>query len=119
MVVVDYFATWCAACKAMAPKVSEFVGEHPEIVLAKIKFDDQKILCKAMGVKALPFFQIYRGTAGKTEQLTASLKKFPLLEEAVEKAVSMTTEPGQPKGAEEFAAFQPRPKEMRNYNLSG
>ncbi|CAG9463950.1 unnamed protein product [Pedinophyceae sp. YPF-701] len=113
LVVVEFFATWCAACKAMYPRVIELCKENPEIVFAKVKFEDNKVICKAMGVKALPFFQFYRGADGRLASFSASLKKFPLVEEALEAGLAPRCQLGDPKGADEFGRFRPRPLEMR------
>ena len=51
LIVLDFYANWCGACKALYPKLCKLSDENPEIVLLKVNFDQNKQLCKALGVK--------------------------------------------------------------------
>jgi thiol-disulfide isomerase/thioredoxin len=41
----------CASCKGLYPKLSKMCEENPQIVIAKINFEENKELAKKLGVK--------------------------------------------------------------------
>ena len=56
---------------------------NPDVIVLKVEFDDNKDMCRSMGVKVLPFFQLYRGAEGKVASFSASLSKSHKLADAV------------------------------------
>jgi thioredoxin 1 len=42
IVVVDYWAVWCAPCKKLAPKIEELSGKYPKARFFKFKSKDLK-----------------------------------------------------------------------------
>jgi thioredoxin-like negative regulator of GroEL len=54
-------------------------------VLAKLDFDANKQLAKALGVRALPSFALFRGADGKLDLFTAGPARAALLREKVER----------------------------------
>ena len=81
--VVDVYARWCAACRALYPKLCKIANEYPDVVFVKVNFDENKDLCKSLGVKVLPYFKLYRGTEGCVAQFSASIAKIKLLRAAL------------------------------------
>ena len=51
LVILDFYAQWCGSCKALYPKLAKLSEEHPEILVLKVNFDDNKTMCKALDVK--------------------------------------------------------------------
>jgi len=84
LVVVDVYAKWCGACRALYPKLCKIATAYPDVVFVKLNFDDNKDLCKSLGVKVLPYFKLYRGTEGCVAQFSASIAKIKLLRAALE-----------------------------------
>ncbi|KAB1209314.1 Thioredoxin-like 2, chloroplastic [Morella rubra] len=95
LVIVEFYGTWCASCRALFPKDSTESGiwslgvelqlcrtaaEHPEILFLKINFDENKPMCKSMNVKVLPYFHFYRGADGHLESFSCSLAKDTMTE---------------------------------------
>jgi thiol-disulfide isomerase/thioredoxin len=58
VVVIKFYASWCRACKAMAPKFSKVSKDWPELEFCEILFDDNKKLCKQLGIKVLPYIEV-------------------------------------------------------------
>ena len=83
LVVVDVYARWCGACRALYPKLCKIAAEYPDVVFVKVNFDANKDLCKSLGVKVLPYFKFYRGTEGCVAQFSASIAKIKILRAAL------------------------------------
>ncbi|MFD0999772.1 thioredoxin [Ohtaekwangia kribbensis] len=61
IVLVDFYAKWCAPCKKMAPWLEELVTQYPDqVTLLKINVDENSVLVKKMKVDALPTLQLYK-----------------------------------------------------------
>ena len=84
LVVVHFYARWCGACKALHPKASSLLRERADTVVhALVEYDSQKALAKRLGVKVLPFFQLYRGANGKLKEFSCTLTKVQMLRDAL------------------------------------
>ncbi|RZC27778.1 Thioredoxin-like 2, chloroplastic isoform D [Glycine soja] len=75
LVIVEFYGTWCASCRALFPKLCRTAEEHPEILFLKVNFDENKPMCKRLNVKVLPYFHFYRGAEGQLESFSCSLAK--------------------------------------------
>lgn len=84
LVIVEFYGTWCASCRALFPKLCRTAQEHPEIMFLKVNFDENKPMCKSLKVKVLPFFHFYRGADGLLESFSCSLAKFQKIKDAIE-----------------------------------
>ncbi|KAK1550943.1 hypothetical protein Q3G72_027344 [Acer saccharum] len=84
LVIVEFYGTWCASCRALFPKLCKTAEEHPEIVFLKVNFDENKPMCKSLNVKVLPFFHFYRGAHGQLESFSCSLAKFQKIKDAIQ-----------------------------------
>ena len=85
LVVVDFYAQWCGACRALYPKLVKLAQENEDIVFLKVDYDANKSMCKGLGIKVLPFFHLYRGSLGRVDELSASVSKLPRLRTAIQK----------------------------------
>ncbi|KAL3528634.1 hypothetical protein ACH5RR_007956 [Cinchona calisaya] len=83
LVIVDFYGTWCASCRALFPKLCKIAEEHPEIVFLKVNFDENKSLCKSLNLKVLPYFHVYRGADRLVESFSCSLAKIQKLKDAI------------------------------------
>ena len=55
LVVVDFFATWCAPCKMIAPILGELQTEFGSAVqIVKMDVDQAKGIAKTYGVRGVP-----------------------------------------------------------------
>ncbi len=85
LVVVDFWADWCAPCKTLMPVLEKLAGEYPnDVLLAKINADDQQMLAAQFGVRSLPTVMLIKEgqpldgfTGGKTEaEVRALLEQY-------------------------------------------
>ena len=79
LVVVDYWADWCAPCKQMSPIIDELAAEFGEVKFVKVDTNTNPNLAAEQGVLSLPTLQFFHGgrvekslTGGKTKN---ALKK--------------------------------------------
>ncbi|XP_047317001.1 thioredoxin-like 2-1, chloroplastic [Impatiens glandulifera] len=94
LVIVDFYGTWCASCRAMFPKLCKIAQLHPEILFLKVNFDENKPLCKSLNIKVLPYFHFYRGADRLVESFSCSLAKFQKMKDAIatHNCVKLTSE---------------------------
>lgn len=53
--IVDFYATWCGPCKALAPSLEELAKEYDgKIYIYKIDVDKEKDLAAAFGIRSIP-----------------------------------------------------------------
>lgn len=61
LVLIDFYADWCAPCKKMEPylkKISEDSQEMVEVI--RINADKNSELCKTLNVTSLPVLKLYK-----------------------------------------------------------
>ncbi|XP_010526398.1 PREDICTED: thioredoxin-like 2-2, chloroplastic [Tarenaya hassleriana] len=84
LVIVEFYGTWCASCRALFPKLCRTAKERPDVLFLKVNFDENKPMCKSLMVKVLPRFHFYRGADGQLESFSCSLAKFQKIKDAIE-----------------------------------
>lgn len=61
LVLVDFYAEWCAPCKKMKPYLEELAAENKEsLTLIRIDIEANPELTKSMGLDAVPVLKVYR-----------------------------------------------------------
>lgn len=98
LVIVEFYGTWCASCRALFPKLCRTAQEHSDILFLKVNFDENKPMCKSLNVKVLPYFHFYRGADGQLESFSCSLAKFQKIKDAIELHNTARCSIGPPKG---------------------
>tara|TARA_Y100000591_G_scaffold116647_1_gene99671 strand:- start:28 stop:639 length:612 start_codon:yes stop_codon:yes gene_type:complete len=61
IVLVDYYANWCAPCKIMEPYLDEISNEYSNsLELVRINYDKNLPLVRSLEVYGLPVLQIFK-----------------------------------------------------------
>ena len=60
IVLVDFWATWCAPCRAFGPIFEKASEKHEDVVFGKINTEEQQALAAAFNVRSIPTLMVFR-----------------------------------------------------------
>jgi len=60
IVLVDFWADWCAPCKRFAPVYERSAEKHDDIVFAKVDTDAEPELAQRFGIRSIPTLMAIR-----------------------------------------------------------
>jgi thioredoxin 1 len=90
LVVVDFTATWCGPCRAIAPEFERLSEANPDVIFIKVDVDRCRDVARAQNISAMPTFKFFKhGKRYHTFQ-GASIRK---LEDAIAKYSAANAEP--------------------------
>ena len=74
-VLVDFWATWCRPCLAIAPMVEELAGEYAgKAKVLKVDVDHESTLAGEYGVMSIPTLIVFKG-GQEVERMTGAGSK--------------------------------------------
>ena len=85
-VLIDFWAPWCAPCRAIAPAVEELASQYKgKVKVAKVNIDDNQDTPQQYGIRSIPTLLVFKG--GKVVgQIVGAVPK-ARIEDAITKAL--------------------------------
>jgi thioredoxin 1 len=60
VVIVDFWAPWCAPCRAFAPTFEQSSELHADVVFAKVNTEEEQEVAGAFNIRSIPTLIVFR-----------------------------------------------------------
>lgn len=85
-VLVDFWATWCGPCKAMAPKLEEISASYEgKVKIMKMDVDQNREIPARFGIRGIPTLILFKN--GKMLDQVVGNQPKEVIEELIKKAL--------------------------------
>ena len=72
LVLADFWATWCAPCRMLAPVIDQIAEQYNgKVVVAKIDVDEHNDLASQYGVQSIPTVIVFKKGEIKAREVGA------------------------------------------------
>ncbi len=86
--LVDFWATWCAPCRAIAPVVEHLATQYEgKVKVGKLDVDHNPNVASTYGVRSIPTLLLFKGGKVVEQLVGAGPQTKTKLEEAFKKAM--------------------------------
>jgi thioredoxin 1 len=82
-VLVDFWASWCGPCRAVAPVLDQIAEENDNVRIAKLNVDEQQQLAYQFQVSSIPTFILFKDGKMADRMMGAAPK--PAFEKFIER----------------------------------
>lgn len=81
LVLIDFWATWCAPCRMLAPVIEKIAEQYDgKLVVGKVDIDEQQELAIRYGIQSIPTVILFKdGKVAAKEIGVKPLKAFTSL----------------------------------------
>ena len=59
-VIVDFWAEWCAPCRAVAPVLDRIAEEREDVKIVKVNIDEEPGLAQRYGITSIPTLILFK-----------------------------------------------------------
>lgn len=59
-VLVDFWASWCGPCMALAPTIDEIANEQSVVTVGKVNVDDEADLARQYRIMSIPTLMLFK-----------------------------------------------------------
>jgi thioredoxin len=60
VVIVDFWAPWCAPCRAFAPTFERASEQHADVVFAKVNTEEEQEVAGVFNIRSIPTLIVFR-----------------------------------------------------------
>lgn len=85
VVVVDFYATWCAPCKMLAPVLEDLNDQMNEVKFVKIDVDKSPVISNQYKIQSIPTVLIFKD--GKIQDKKVGFVPKDNLKDSIEEAL--------------------------------